>query len=380
MKIYYWSPFFTNIATIKAVIKSATSFVKFSKKKVDVALIDSIGEWDAYKNEINPKIDIIKLNKIKLIKFLPKDGFIKSRISYIIIFFWNFFSLIKVINKKIPNFLIIHLMTSLPIFLSIFFNKKTKIILRISGLPKINILRYFFWKIFSQKIYKVTCPTFKTYNYILEKKIFNKDQLEILYDPIIDMSEFRKRKNEVLNFDVLKNKKFIIAIGRLTKQKNFSLLINFFYQIRKKEFDLVILGVGENEQKLKKMVAGYRISNRVHFLGQQTNVFKFLINADCFILTSLWEDPGFVIVEAGISNTPVISSNCPNGPEEIVGNNGFLFKNNDMPDLLTQFDKFLNEKDSDLLRKKILFKKNLKRFTLFQHFKKMNNILNKNIL
>ena len=380
MKIYYWSPFFTNIATIKAVIKSATGFVKFSKKKVDVALIDSIGEWDAYKNEINPKIDIIKLNKIKLINFLPKDGFIKSRISYIIIFFWNFFSLIKMINKKIPNFLIIHLMTSLPIFLSIFFNKKTKIILRISGLPKINILRYFFWKIFSKKIYKVTCPTFKTYNYILKKKIFNKNQLEILYDPVIDMSEFRKRKNETLNFDVLKNKKFIIAIGRLTNQKNFSLLINFFYQIRKKEFDLVILGVGEDEHKLKKMVTDHGINSRVHFLGQQINVFKFLINADCFILTSLWEDPGFVIVEAGISNTPVISSNCPNGPEEIVGNNGFLFKNNDLPDLLAQFDKFLNEKDSDLLRKKILFKRNLKRFTIFQHFKKMNNILSKNII
>ena len=118
----------------------------------------------------------------------------------------------------------------------------------------------------------------------------------------------------------------------------------------------------------------------MHFLGQQINVFKFLINADCFILTSLWEDPGFVIVEAGISNTPVISSNCPNGPEEIVGNNGFLFKNNDLPDLLAQFDKFLNEKDSDLLRKKILFKRNLKRFTIFQHFKKMNNILSKNII
>ena len=50
-----------------------------------------------------------------------------------------------------------------------------------------------------------------------------------------------------------------------------------------------------------------------------------------------------MIVEAGISNTPLISSNCPNGPEEIIGNNGFLFKNNDLPDLLFQFNKFLNE-------------------------------------
>ena len=103
---------------------------------------------------------------------------------------------------------------------------------------------------------------------------------------------------------------------------------------------------------------------------------KFLVNAECFILTSLWEDPGFVIVEAGISNTAVISSDCPNGPNEIIGNNGFLFKNNDLNDLLKKFEVFLNEDKEVLLKKKILLKKNLKKFTLFQHFKKMNNILN----
>ena len=43
-------------------------------------------------------------------------------------------------------------------------------------------------------------------------------------------------------------------------------------------------------------------------------------NCKCFLLTSLWEDPGFVLVEAGIANATVISSNCPNGPEEILEN------------------------------------------------------------
>ena len=53
-------------------------------------------------------------------------------------------------------------------------------------------------------------------------------------------------------------------------------------------------------------------------------------NCKCFLLCSLWEDPGFVLVEAGISNATVISSNCPNGPVEILenGKNGFLFESN----------------------------------------------------
>ena len=171
MKIFYWSPFFSNVATIKAVTRSAESLIKFPRKeKYKVSLIDAIGEWEQNKNIINNKISVIKLSNINLINYLPKGGFLKSRISYLIIFFWNFFRLKNLINKEVPDFLIIHLMTSLPIFLSTFFNSKTKVVLRISGLPKINIIRYLFWKIYSKKIYKVTCPTKKTYDFLVKKK------------------------------------------------------------------------------------------------------------------------------------------------------------------------------------------------------------------
>ena len=92
MKIFYWSPFFTNIATIKAVIRSAESLVKFYKKqKIDVSLINSIGEWDSFDKQINKNINIINLNKIKLLDYLPKNGFIKSRVSIILIFTCCFF-------------------------------------------------------------------------------------------------------------------------------------------------------------------------------------------------------------------------------------------------------------------------------------------------
>ena len=143
----------------------------FSKEdEYNVSLIDAIGERDEYKNTINKKISILRLSKTKIINYLPKNSFIKSRLSYIIIFFWSFFKLKKLVDNNKPDFLLIHLMTSLPIFLSLFLNKKTKIILRISGLPKVNFIRYFFWKIFSKRIFKVTCPTKSTYDYILKKK------------------------------------------------------------------------------------------------------------------------------------------------------------------------------------------------------------------
>ena len=378
MKIYYWSPFFTNIATIKAVIRSAEALVKFSKEdKYNVSLIDAIGEWDEYKNTINKKISIIKLSKIKIINHLPKNSFIKSRLSYMIIFFWSFFKLKKLVNNNKPDFLLIHLMTSLPIFLSLFLNRNTKIILRISGLPKVNFIRYFFWKIFSKRIFKVTCPTKSTYDYILKKKNFKKEKMEILSDPIIDLKEYRFKKNEKIDFKELENKKYIVGIGRLTKQKNFELMINFFKKISNTHphLNLVIIGEGENKTKLEKLSISLGVENRIYFLGYQKNVFKYLARAECFILTSLWEDPGFVLAEAALTGIPIISSECPNGPKEIIQNNGFLFRNNDLDDLLIKFREFLNANKKDIFKNKVILKKRIRKFTLLEHYKKLNQII-----
>ncbi len=379
MKIFYWSPFFSNVATIKAVTRSAVSLIKFSQDdKYKVSLIDAIGEWEQNDDILNNKISVIKLSDTNLKNYLPKEGFLKSRISYLIIFFWNFFKLKNLINKEVPDFLIIHLMTSLPIFLSSFFNSKTKVILRISGLPKINIIRYLFWKIYAKKIYKVTCPTKKTYDFLVKKKIFDKEKIFVLSDPIIDMKEFSLKKREVNNFVSPIKQKYLISIGRLTKQKNFELLINFFYKLSFKysKFELVIIGEGEDELKLKNLSKKLKIEKKVHFLGYQKNIFKYLKNAECFILTSLWEDPGFVIVEAALSNIPIISSNCPNGPEEIIKKNGYLFQNNNLENLLKKFDEFLSTNKDSIYKNKLMLKKRIKRFSIFQHYKKLSEIIN----
>ena len=379
MKIFYWSPFFSNIATIKAVTRSAESLIKFPQnEKYKVSLIDAIGEWEQNKDIINNKISVIKLSNINLKNYLPKGGFLKSRISYLIIFFWNFFKLKNLINKEVPDFLIVHLMTSLPIFLSSFFNSKTKIILRISGLPKINIIRYLFWKIYAKKIYKVTCPTKKTYDFLVKKKIFDKQKIFVLSDPIINMKEFSLKKKEIYDFVSQIKQKYLISIGRLTKQKNFELLINFFYKLSDKyaKFELVIIGEGEDELKLKKLAKKLNIEKKIHFLGYQKNIFKYLKDAECFILTSLWEDPGFVIVEAALSNIPIISSNCPNGPEEIIEKNGYLFENNNLENLLKKFDEFLTANKDTIYKNKLTLKKRIKKFSMFQHYKKLNEIIN----
>ena len=188
MKIFYWAPFFSNIATIKAVLNSAECLLKYkSDNNYEVGIINAIGEWNDYKRIATNSIKFKDLSKIDLSKVMLKGSFLKSRLSYIFIFILNLRRLLRLINDEKPNYLIIHLITSLPILLSPFFNKKTKVILRLSGLPKLNILRSLFWKLYSKKIYKVTCPTQSTFDNISRSKIFNQKKIRLLKDPIISI-------------------------------------------------------------------------------------------------------------------------------------------------------------------------------------------------
>ena len=384
MKIFYWSPFLSKVATTSSVIRSAESIVKYSKKKnnINLAIIDAIGEWKDYKKLIDPKIEIINLNKKKILKYLPKGGFFKSRLSYVLIFVFSFFKLLNLIKKEKPDYLIAHLLTSLPIFSTLITKSKTKIILRISGLPKLNFIRYIFWKLFSKKIYKITCPTTSTYEYLKKINIFDKNKLFILRDPVVQLHEFLKKKNEKIEDLKIEKNNLIIGIGRLTWQKNFLLLIRAFKRILIKypNYHLILLGEGEQEKFLIEEIIKLELQDKISLLGYQKNVYKYLLNSDCFILTSLWEDPGFVLIEAALANTLIISSNCPNGPNEILSNgqNGFLFQNNNLSDLLNKFEEFKNLTDDELNKKKLFAKKQIKKFTQFAHFKSLKNIINLN--
>lgn len=381
MKVFYWSPHISHVATVTAVINSATALSKYSQNTINSTIINSIGEWDDYKNELmEKKVNIVDIFKKESFKKLPRFGFLKSRFSYWKIFFLSFFSLKKLLINQKPNFLIIHLITSLPIFLNFIFKFETKIILRISGYPKLNIFRKYLWKIMGNKLFKVVCPTEDTKQYLIDQKIFNEKKVFVLKDPIINISSINHLKNININEKKIKKEKYILSIGRLTKQKNFLFLIKCFNIISAKysDYKLVIIGEGELEESIKKYISKLSLNKKIILLPFQKNVFNFLNMSNCFILSSLWEDPGWVLIEAASVGTPIISSNCPNGPIEFLsnGNGGFLYESNNVESMVKTFEQYIQSNNTDLKKKVIRAKKEVKNYTMFSHYSKLIEILN----
>ncbi len=378
-KIFYWSPYLSNVATIRNVINSALSLKKYNYNSYDVSLLDTMGEWKLYKEEITQsKVNIKKINSLNMNFDLNKSGYFKSRLYFIFIFIFNFFPLLKLLKVKKPNFLIVHLLTSLPLTLLLFFQFKTKFILRISGLPRLNFIRKMLWRLIGKKIFLVTCPSKETLNYINKLDIFDSKKVTLLNDPIINVSKIHnnlKKKIDILDLQ----KDYFISVGRLTKQKNHTLLIKLFRIMcnKNKNLFLYILGDGEEKINIINEIKRLKLEDNVILLGYKKNPYPFISKAKAVLSSSLWEDPGAVMIEAAFCNKIVISSDCISGPKEFLldGKGGYLFKNNNLNSFVKTINDFLQDNNHNILLKKINAKKNSKKYTLFNHFKQLDALL-----
>ncbi|MGJ0392715.1 MAG: glycosyltransferase [Methylocystis sp.] len=112
----------------------------------------------------------------------------------------------------------------------------------------------------------------------------------------------------------------ILTVGSLKDQKNHPLLLRAFARLSRSGARLMLLGQGQNEAMLRALAAELGIADRVIFAGFHADPSPFYATADLFALSSDYEGFGNVIVEALSLGVPVVSTDCPSGPAEILEN------------------------------------------------------------
>ena len=150
-----------------------------------------------------------------------------------------------------------------------------------------------------------------------------------------------------------------------------------FLKKTKKDINLIIIGDGEKKRELTRYIQENNISN-CYLLGFKANPFKYLRKSKLFISTSLWEEPGHTLIEAGFLNVPIISSCCPNGPKEFIKDNvnSYKYELGNSKNLAEKLEKFYMEDEKKIFNVKVNFKKKIvKEFTKFRFSKKFKNIL-----
>ncbi len=133
--------------------------------------------------------------------------------------------------------------------------------------------------------------------------------------------ELEARSREACPIEKPAGKKVVVACGRMHRQKGFDVLLPAFAQTAAQiPSELWLLGEGPHRAALETQAAELGIADSVRFLGFQSNPLAFFRTADLFVLSSRWEGFGNVIVEALGCGTPVLSTDCPFGPAEILEN------------------------------------------------------------
>ena len=213
-------------------------------------------------------------------------------------------------------------------------------------------------------------------NYLKKKKIFEEKKLKFLPDPVLFEKEIKNLSKQKNNVKLTKHP-FYLSIGRLTKQKNHKLLINLYknYTIKEK---LLIIGDGELKGYLLKLIKKLKLEKRIFLLNYRKNIFYYIKKAKAVIVTSLWEDPGFVMIESAHLNKPIICSDCPSGPKEFIGKNrgGFLFSSDSLISLKKSINSFSQSNKINLNKKILYAKKKSKIYTIENHAKMINKYLN----
>jgi len=159
---------------------------------------------------------------------------------------------------------------------------------------------------------------------------FRDDQISVIYNPVgVPISSYLENNYN----DVERPSNYFICVGRLEHQKAFHYALQAFSKICSEysDFRLKIIGKGSLEKALRAQAELLNISDKVDFIGYVRNPVHYYIGARATLLTSVYEGFPNVLIESIFLGTPVLSFDCPSGPNEIIvqGKNGYLIDSYD---------------------------------------------------
>jgi glycosyltransferase involved in cell wall biosynthesis len=316
---------------------------ELSKKNEVTAL--ALTTDGALMNDLNDSIQIVNLNKTKASKAVG--------------------SLVKYIKENNPDIILSakHFMNISVLIANLLTGKKTNVIATVHGQlgnsKRDELMKYFIRLLYplSDEIICVSNGVASEIKELIPSR--HEKMVNVIYNPVIDQ-KFIERAEAAMNAQNGKNseEKWIVSIGRLSKEKNIDMLIQAFSKLPdKRQCKLVIIGEGPEKEKLSSLVFKLGLEKEVIFKGYQKNPFIDLNKADVLALSSEREGLPTVLIEALYFNVPIVSTDCKSGPREILkdGKYGLLVPVKDTDKMAAALEKQLqgnqrNPFDIDVLK------------------------------
>ena len=322
----------------------------------DIKVVSLVSDRHEYK--INSSIENIFVAK-------SSNKFVKL--------FERYLKLKKIVKEYKPD-IIISFIAEINIYTLLCTKKDDNVIISERNNPNLDpnskLIRFVRDKIYrkAKTIVFQTCDARNYFKYITDERCF------IIPNPVIgDLPKWNPDSKE----------KFIFSAGRLTKQKNFPLLINAFYEFHKKhkDYNLVIAGEGEDKEELEKMIESLDIQKNVRLIGFTKDVHKYMSECQMFIQTSNYEGISNALLESLAIGVPTIATDCPIGGSKMIiknNENGVLIQVNDIVALISAMN---NIEENENFKMKISrnARKTRETYSVEKIIKDWDNVIEKRI-
>jgi GalNAc-alpha-(1->4)-GalNAc-alpha-(1->3)-diNAcBac-PP-undecaprenol alpha-1,4-N-acetyl-D-galactosaminyltransferase len=160
-----------------------------------------------------------------------------------------------------------------------------------------------------------------------------------IYNPLVVEKEYKSLSQK-------NRKKIILAVGRLNHIKRFDLLIKCFKKVKNRDsWKLIILGDGEDREKLESLITHLNMNSEIFLKGKVKNVDEYMKKSSIFVLTSKHEGFPNALCESMMYGMAPISFDCETGPSEIIDSevNGLLIKNGDTYQLIESIENLISD-------------------------------------
>lgn len=147
-----------------------------------------------------------------------------------------------------------------------------------------------------------------------------RERVTTIYNPV-DIAQISASADAEIDEPWLKSGQppVVVAVGRLDRQKDYPTLLRAFAVVRRRQrLRLIILGVGPDRDRLSALCGELGVAEDVKFTGLVANPFAYMRRASLFVLASLWEGFPNALLEALACGCPVVSTDCPSGPRELL--------------------------------------------------------------
>lgn len=314
-KIAIFAPYYVHVGTEHVMLTLAKGF---AEKGNEVHLLRAYKEWADYK--CSDGVCLIDLKAGHIIDALP--WYPSYRLWNILLTAELLPKLATYIRRERPDVLITGLLGVVGVFARELSMSKTKVIISIQGLPRPTRVRNFLWKHLYSRADAIVSPSTDIIKRLPEKVTSNTCINHVIYNPVLDEDTLEQTHEPVEHKWFGKNRlPVILGVGRLTRQKDFHTLIKAFALVRKTcPAKLVILGEGEQRKDIESLAQKLNVFEDLDMPGFVKNPHKYMANSGVFVLSSIWEGPGHVYIEALSAGVPVVSTDCPFGPREMLSN------------------------------------------------------------